>query len=279
MLFGQTLVIRGAQDWMKGTVPLPYDLDDHHIVPKSWGKTRENDPDGNIDSILNRTPLTVDTNRNVIRERLPNQYLPDLIAKSGETNVRSTFESHFISSTAFDILLRDPFTSDDFKEFLQDRRRTIQDGIEDLLVKERLDLAPRLRELDAKIEVVELSLRSSVDRTLGGDPSLLPLHVRQKIDERIQKETRKSLVIDGREFDSLIRKLEFADLRELQDTIANKNLWGLFEKQFGNREMLYKRFGQLAELRNGIRHSRNVNEIVRKEGEAAILWFEQVTST
>ena len=31
---------------------------------------------------------------------------------------------------------------------------------------------------------------------------------------------------------------------------------------------------QLSELRNGIRHSRTVGDIVRKEGEAAILWFQ-----
>ena len=36
------------------------------------------------------------------------------------------------------------------------------------------------------------------------------------------------------------------------------------------------KFDQLAELRNGIRHSRAVGEVVRKEGEAAILWFGRV---
>jgi len=32
----------------------------------------------------------------------------------------------------------------------------------------------------------------------------------------------------------------------------------------------------LANLRNSIRHSRAVDEITRKDGEAAIAWFEQV---
>ena len=50
-----------------------------------------------------------------------------------------------------------------------------------------------------------------------------------------------------------------------------------FEGRFANKETLGKRFGQLADLRNGIRHSRSVDEITCKEGEAAILWFEQVT--
>ena len=65
-------------------------------------------------------------------------------------------------------------------------------------------------------------------------------------------------------------------LRELQDAITSKALWSLFEPRFANKEALATKFDQLAELRNGIRHSRAVSEIVRKEGEAAILWFKQV---
>jgi hypothetical protein len=49
-----------------------------------------------------------------------------------------------------------------------------------------------------------------------------------------------------------------------------------FQARFANKEVLAKRFDQLAELRNGIRHSRIVDEVTRKEGEAAVLWFEQV---
>ncbi len=63
---------------------------------------------------------------------------------------------------------------------------------------------------------------------------------------------------------------------DLQDTIMNKVLWQQFDGQFVNKETFGRRFGQLADLRNGIRHSRSVDEVSRKEGEAAILWFEQV---
>lgn len=43
-----------------------------------------------------------------------------------------------------------------------------------------------------------------------------------------------------------------------------------------NKETVVKRFDQLSELRNGIRHSRTVDEVTRKEGEAAVVWFRQV---
>jgi hypothetical protein len=39
---------------------------------------------------------------------------------------------------------------------------------------------------------------------------------------------------------------------------------------------LIAKLNQLAELRNGIRNRRTVDEITRNEGEAAILWFKQV---
>ena len=268
------LVLRGARDWMTGNVPQYGDLDDHHIVPKSWGK--DHGLGGAIDTILNRTPLTADTNRKVIGDRLPNQYLPELIAASGEAGVRATLESHFVSPTAFAILLRDPFTMDDFEAFLAERQRTLQDAIEDLLVKERLDLPPQLRELDASIETVELALRRRIDEALDDDPTQLPPHVTQKIEERLQAAAKKNAALDADRYATLAGKLEYADLRELQDIILSKALWPRFEGRFANKETLAKRFGQLADLRNGIRHSRSVDEVTRKEGEAAILWFEQV---
>ena len=66
---------------MTGTVPQYGDLDDHNIVPKGWGKERALDT--SIDTILNRTPLTADTNRRVIGDRLPNEYIPELVEASG----------------------------------------------------------------------------------------------------------------------------------------------------------------------------------------------------
>ena len=39
-----------------------------------------------------------------------------------------------------------------------------------------------------------------------------------------------------------------------------------------------KSFGQLAEMRNSIRHSRALSEITVTEGEAALLWLGQILS-
>jgi hypothetical protein len=271
------LVRRGARDWMTGNVPQYGDLDDHHIVPKGWG--RERDLGTLVDTILNRTPLTADTNRVVISDRLPNAYLPELIAQNGEDRVRATLESHFISPAAFDILLRDPFTLTDFEAFLAERQRSLQEAIEDLLVQERLDLPPQLRDLDERIESVELRLREIITDAMEGDASRLPSHVQQKVSDRLQSAVRRNPTILNGHYETLAGKLEYCDLRELQDIIASRALWPAFQTRFGTRETLESRFGQLAELRNAISHRRTVTEVTRKDGEAALLWFRQVLST
>lgn len=268
------LVLRGARDWMTGNVPQHGDLDDHHIVPKSWGTGQTLET--SIDTILNRTPLTADTNRRVIRDRLPNEYVPELIDENGESTVRATLESHCISPAALGILRRDPFTPADYEAFLKERQRTLQEAIEDLLVKERLDLSPRLRELDAEVESIELTLRAEVHDVLDGDFGRLPQHVLHRLDERIGMALRKNSALDANHYATLAGKLEYADLRELEAVVVNKSLTALFRSRFTNKETLVKRFDQLAELRNGIRHSRTVDEVTRKEGEAAVVWFRQV---
>ena len=268
------LVLQGARDWMTGDVPQHGDLDDHHIVPASWGK--KNLKDNLIGSILNRTPLTADTNRHVISDRLPNEYLPELIKQNGENTVRAVLESHFISPAGLAILLRTSFTPDDYDAFISERQRTIQDAMENLLIKERLDLEPQLRDLDGKVELIELQLRVLVRKKLGDDRTQIPPHITQKVEERISRALRKNASMDAGHYATVAGLLEYFDLREIQDTIVSKSLWTQFEAIFVNKESLATKFDQLAELRNGIRHSRSVSDVTRMEGEAAILWFNQV---
>jgi len=268
------LVIKGARDWVTGNIPQNGSIDDHHIVPASWGK--ENIQGNLIHSILNRTPLSAETNRDVINDKLPNEYLPKLISTNGREEVERILDSHFISTKALDILLRSPFTPDDYENFIIERQKTIFDAIENLLIKERLDLKPAIRELDENVELVELSLREIIGSMLSDDTNLIPPHILAKVNERIKRAAQKNPAFDADKYDSMEGILEFFDLREIQDLIISKALWDKFQSTFLNKDNLVQKFNQLAELRNGIRHSRTVDEIVQKEGEASIMWFKKV---
>lgn len=266
------LVIAGARDWISGAIPQASELDDHHIVPKSWGL--ENLADGAIDSILNRTPLTGQTNRHVINDRLPNQYLPELIATNGRDKVDALMQSHFISPAGLNILLRDPFTPADFESFIRERQRTITAAIQSLLIGGRADLPADLRQLDEQIERIELALRELVAQRLNDDPAQLPQHIKPKMEGRIAGEIRRSPGLSDERFATLRGVLEFADLTELLDTMVAKATEQLFSDVFPTKEGLAAKFGQLGALRNGIRHSRTVGDVVRLEGQAAIQWFQ-----
>ena len=60
--------------WEKA--PLNGDFDNHHIVPRSWGKEKKHALTTSIDTILNITPMSARTNRDVIGKQLPYKYLP-----------------------------------------------------------------------------------------------------------------------------------------------------------------------------------------------------------
>ena len=123
------LILKGAKDWIDGkTPPLNGKWDNHHIIPKSWGE--DSDLRTSIDTILNRTPMSVDTNRNFIGKKLPNEYLQGLIDSNGKDKVLEILESHLISPTALEILRRTPFTPDDYEDFIDEREKTLLEAIE-----------------------------------------------------------------------------------------------------------------------------------------------------
>jgi hypothetical protein len=133
-----------------------------------------------------------------------------------------------------------------------------------------------LRELDAAIERIELKLRNITETTLAGDISRIPSNVLGEVEKRITGAVKKNAALDADLYKTLAGKLEYFDLRDPQQTIVGKGPWPQFKTRFGVKEKLEDKFDQLAELRNAIRHSRTVNDVVRKEGEAAILWFNAV---
>ena len=190
--------------------------------------------------------------------------------------MRAIMEKHFISSIALDILLRDPFKPDDYEEFIQERQRSIHNAIEDLLVKERLDLTLNLRELDSQIEHTEIQIRKNIIKTLGNDLALIPSHISQKANDLIQKAIKKNAALDADRLSTLEGLLEYTDLSGLKDTITNKSLWLKFQEKYGNKETFVKKYEQLADLRNSIAHNRTVDTVTEKEGEAALIWFAAI---
>lgn len=130
------LVKNGARDWITFDLPEYSILEDHHIVPRSWGLKKG--LNRKIDTILNRTPLAKKTNRQVIADRLPNVYLRELFKKAkNDEEVYALLNSHLISRKAADILMRDNFSPEDYEEFIEERHKTIISELKSLLGVEK----------------------------------------------------------------------------------------------------------------------------------------------
>lgn len=270
-------VINEARDWSTFELPEYDALDDHHIVPHS---VFHEEAGSSINSILNRTPLSADTNRKIIRNKMPNEYIKDMLENNDEEKVYKVLRSHLISRKAVEILLRKPFTKSDFEEFLEERHNTIKDAIDDLLIKEKVEIPLALQSLNENIEEIEKDIRYTIanvqNDTFESYRKLTPQHIQDKVDKRISSELKKKPGLDPDSFKNFSSRLKFFDLFEYHDLMVVKSNWPLFEDLFQNKEQLRNRFGQLSTLRNCIRHSREVSTIEKLDGEAAITWFKQI---
>ena len=272
------IILNGARDWESFDLPEYEELDDHHIVPKSWGK-KMNIGD-QINSILNKTLIKPDTNRLLINDRLPNEYLKEMFRNNDEPDVYDMLRSHLISKKAVDILMREPFTVEDFQAFIEERKNTILHEIKTKLLDDERQLPDDLKRLNDEIEKVELAMRKFImDRLVIIDISdfkkKIPGHLIQKIEFRIDKEKKKNPHLVNERENDVDYYFSFLDLQELRQIMTQKNLWNRFEIVFVSKEKLTSEFNDLASLRNAIRHSRYVDKITAMKGEAALLWFKQ----
>jgi hypothetical protein len=271
------LVINEARDWNSFELPEYSELDDHHIVPYSVFKEEGGKA---INSILNRTPISDTTNRHIISNRMPHDYIQEMLDNNESNQVYQVFESHLVSRQAVDILLRKPFTKADFDEFLEERGRSIIEAIQTQLIDEKINVPAHLKHLDFEIEEIEYAIRETIVSTIGEEMDSyierIPQHIQAKINIRVESDKKKKtnwLEVDYNDFS---KRIEFFDLSEYKETILSKQNWALFSSTFRDKNNLMIRFSQLSTLRNGIRHSRSISEIEQMDGEVAIKWFKSV---
>jgi hypothetical protein len=245
-------------------------VDDHHVFPR--GYLADVGRSSDVDSVLNHCLIDRATNIR-IGKKAPSVYLQEIRAALGG-DLDEVLESQMLPVDGQTAL-----ATDDIDGFLDWRLERLSDALglrADALDTITREVDPQLAKLDGRVEAVELRMRELIITRLDNDAKLVPQHVAQKVNERIAATDRKYPGRPGGNGDVLSDRLEFFDLRELQDVICAKPAWPAFEQTFRTKEALSTRFTQLAELRNAIRHSRVANPVTVKDAEAALLWFEQI---
>jgi hypothetical protein len=245
-------------------------IDDHHIFARAY--LRSIGKGDAIDSVLNHCLIDHETNV-LIGKKPPSQYLAEIHGHLGSV-LDEILAGHYLPADQDGPLYRD-----DLEGFLRWRMERLASLLMSFTGgRFGKHVVGQRSAIDAEIEAIELALRRLVKDRLDEQADVLPSHVREKAHERIEAARRKNpgSSVDGASLDGL---LEYCDLRDIQDVLTSKTLWPRFEQVFGTKEMLALRLGQLADLRNGIRHSRLLDVVGRKDGEAALLWFQAVLKT
>jgi hypothetical protein len=99
-----------------------------HILPtkvKGLSASRSTQFEECRDSILNRTLLLDETNKNEIGSKKPSVYLNEMLESSvvdSREELEELMEGHFISSAALDCLF-----NDDFDGFIAEREKTLKE--------------------------------------------------------------------------------------------------------------------------------------------------------
>ena len=117
----------GTNDYLKFNT-----MEDHHIFPKS--NAEHYGADDYIETILNRTLITRDTNKS-IRNKHPSKYIQCIMDKEyiSKTDMLERLEPHLISEDAFECLM-----GNKFGEFIEARKKTIKDKFNDLTTWEEV---------------------------------------------------------------------------------------------------------------------------------------------
>ena len=262
---------QGARDWNSNLeisldhTGVRHKLQFHHIFPKALlAKLGRSPREG--DDIANLAFISGATNRN-LRDKPPATYLAAVSASD-----RQAF--HRTQCVPDDPGLLD---AQNYIAFLSARRDLIAERLNEYLgttghLEASRPRDPYLVKLDERIETVEVHLRELIAAHVEA-VARLPRHVLDNAAARRDGHRRKNPGLADADGHGDSDLLSFCDLRALEDILTSKDLWGLWNVTFGTREQLHNRFAQLASLRNTVRHSRPMDDVTRKDGEAALLWF------
>jgi hypothetical protein len=168
--------------------------------------------------------------------------------------------------------------NDDYEKFIDARIGLIFREIEKLVGK----ISPLEVELEndpvAVLDRLEAETRTYIDGMLTarlGEQywDAIPQGTRELVEKRLTERLRRH-PYEKNEITTNYLRLTFCDIMDYAQIIV-KN-WEIFESTFGSRGEVERHFLNLKEYRNATKHSREMNAVERKQGEASVEWLLRI---
>ena len=243
----------------------------HHIFPQAYLRDREPRNREFFDSVVNIMLIPAITN-NEIRDKAPGLYFEALSKANKE--LRDILQHHYIPDLAQSGLLKN-----DFLSFLDYRADQLLQAF-----RVRTGIGSRSEEFFARdpekpITLLETRLRAYLHNRLRQEgldsywKESIPLDIQESVSKKIQEQMRRH-PYGHDEFSRDEVRIQFLDVMDYAKIILAN--WQLFSGAFGSKGEVEKHFLAFKNYRNPVKHGRALNEVDRRNGEAAVLWLENV---
>lgn len=243
----------------------------HHIFPQAYLRKAEADKKDLFNSIVNVMFIPAITNSN-ISDQDPNSYITDL--QKSNLNFNEILSKHFIPSIEHSGLL-----TNDFLKFLDYRADQIVQSYRVCTgigapSEEYFTTNP-----NKSVDILESRIRSLIHDTLKEQTKdsywkdYIPSDIQNVVDKKIKDNLRRHpyKLEEYMRDDVRITFLEVMDYSKI--ILVN---WDLFGKYFGSKLEVEQHFRAFKNYRNPLKHSRDLNEIDKRIGEASVLWLENI---
>ena len=233
----------------------------HHIFPRHF--LRKNKIDGEY-LLANFCFIPAELNKEILSQE-PSKYFAEY--QKSNNGFEDTLKVQLVS---YDESIK----NNDYKEFVNVRSRAIFEEFERLLGSKILQVAGH--NANKAVDEIEQQIRILIDTVLhkeiGNDywksaiPSDITAKVNTKVAEFLKKNPSKSWLDI-----STTDLLDFCDIMDYSNIVL-KN-WQYFENVFRSKFETEKRFIAFKDFRNAVKHNREIDKVLQRDGEAALEWF------
>lgn len=271
------IALAGAKDFATGqNLENARENQKDHIFPKS--PTVGFGAHDKVDSVLNMTWMSGDTNMLIKRAKKPSEYIPLFVFekfRNDENVFKELLKSHLIDEATFLDMKEDKLD-----EFLFGRQTLIKKELRERIgsgaeVESKIKDDPNnfIDEIEEKVRIMIDDVLTQKNSDYWG--TLIPQGVRERIKEKINYHNSRHPGENSLERDSF-DKLCFCDIMDYHEIITSRVNWADFETRFGKKSETDKHFGNINEYRNCIKHSRPMNNVIKKQGEASLEWIHSI---
>jgi len=235
----------------------------HHIFPRHFLKM--NKFEGEY-SLANFCFIPAELNKEILN-KTPSDYFA--MYEKENPDFKDALDAQLIN---YDESIK----NNNYKEFLKIRSQAIFNEFERLLGSKIIQTVGT--NANKALDEIELLLRALIDKILlektGKDywsliiPNDIKMKVQEKVEEYLKKNPSKTW-LDLSTFD----RLSFCDIMDYSNIIL-KN-WQLFEETFRSKFEIEKRFIAFKDFRNAVKHNREIDIVLQRDGEASLEWFSQ----